>query len=67
MAEAYVEYEVGTVNVELPYDADLIDELKSTIPSEGRAWNPDRKVWVFTPNWWPEARRIIEQYMTVAD
>lgn len=67
MSMAQVEYEVGTVSVEMPYDRELIEELKATIPAMGRKWNGTRKVWVFTADWWDEAQRIIGQYFEIED
>ena len=64
---AHVEYEVGLVLVEMPYEPDLIAELKSEIPANDRAWNPARQVWEITPTWWPQARKIIEEYFPVED
>lgn len=67
MSMAQVEYEVGTVSVEMPYDKELIAELKGVIPVTGRKWNSSRRVWVFTDDWWDEAQRIIGQYFEIED
>ena len=32
-----------------PYDADLVNELKTLIPSGDRKWNPTLKAWTVTP------------------
>lgn len=36
----------GAIVLQTPYDANFIADLKSHIPYGGRAWDPQRKVWV---------------------
>jgi hypothetical protein len=67
VSEANVEYEVGTVLAVFPYDADLIERLKTEIPVHARAWVPDRKGWRFNDSYWDEASRIIEEFFPIVD
>jgi hypothetical protein len=64
---ATVEYDVGMVWVDFDYNREMIEELKAEIPHANRTYDPVDKRWGFTPSWWDAARRIIEQYMTIAD
>jgi hypothetical protein len=53
--------------VDFDYNREMIEELKAEIPHANRTYDPVDKRWGFTPSWWDAARRIIEQYMTIAD
>lgn len=64
---AYVEFDTGQVIVEMPYDRELIDEIKEAFDWPDRAWDGKRKAWTFVPPVWDEARRLIEKYFTVMD
>jgi hypothetical protein len=37
--------------LKVPYDARLVEILKKAIPSDGRSWMPDKKVWTIHPDW----------------
>lgn len=65
MSMAHVEYEVGTVSVEMPYDAELIARLKAELPVGARRW--DGSNWVITDSWWDTARRLIQEYYEISD
>lgn len=67
MKEASVEYEIGFVRVEFPYDADLIDELKELVPGSQRTFDWDTKTWTINDEWWDRAKALIEDHYPISD
>ncbi len=67
MEEVTVEYEVGYVTVDMPYNKDLIDRLKTEIHPNERHWDSVRKVWLINDAFWEEARAIIEDFFVVVE
>lgn len=45
-----------------PYNPGLVQDLKMFIPSEGRRWDKDKKVWLIDPAYGKELKRLVKQY-----
>lgn len=67
MDEAAVEYDVGFVTVDMPFDQELIDRLKEEIPPDERHWDSGRGLWLINDGYWKEARVIIEEFMVIIE
>lgn len=67
LEEAAVEYEIGFVTIDMPYNEDLIDRLKTEIHPNERHWDADRKVWLVNDGFWEEARAIIEDFYVIVE
>lgn len=44
------------------YDADVIAELKRTIPGRHRRWDSGRKAWLIDVWSWPLAERVFQEF-----
>ncbi len=65
--EATVEYDVGFVTIEMPFDQELIDRLKEEIPPDERHWDAGQGVWLINDGHWITARAIIEEFMVIVE
>lgn len=64
---ASVFFDVGTVDIDTPYDSEFVDALKAALPYSARTWDGDRRVWVISSEWWAVARAVVEEYFDVAE
>lgn len=64
---ASVHYDVGSVEVDCPYNEDFIADLKAALPSHARSWDGSRRVWVIAGEFWDQASEIVERYFTLVE
>jgi hypothetical protein len=57
----------GEVELTFPFDADLVDDLKSEIPARFRAWDKDEKVWRVIGAYAPTAIDLLLEYFPSAE
>jgi len=55
----------GGLALECTYDADLIRDLKSRIPADGRRWDPDRKRWLIGAQYGDLVAKLCTAYLGV--
>ena len=67
MEEATVEYDVGFVTIDMPFNQEVIDRLKEEIPPDERHWDDGRKVWAVNDRYWITARAIIEEFFVITE
>jgi hypothetical protein len=67
MRTATIRTSPSGIDVSTPYESDFVDALKATVPSRGRKWDSDRKMWTITPAYIDDAVRLLEQYFHVVD
>ena len=49
-ARIWMDNELGAYRIQTPYNVDFITEFK-VIPSSARTWEPENKLWLFSPEW----------------
>ena len=59
---ADLRYYANTIEARIPYNAELIADLKVVIPSHARRWNPASKVWEIGRSWEEDLRDLLHQY-----
>lgn len=64
---ASLHFTVGSVEVECPYNAEFIADLKAALPSYARAWDGQQRVWSIAGEWWEQAEEIVVRYFTIAE
>lgn len=42
----------GTIGVRFPYNREVVDLLKGTVPARARSWDPNASVWTLTADTW---------------
>lgn len=52
----------GGVILSFPYLAELIDELKCTVPYQAQAYDPSTKTWTISMLYAPAAVRLLKRY-----
>jgi hypothetical protein len=52
--------------LECPYDADFIEELKSTVPPDERKWDSVRKQWWISDAWLDEVDALLREHFEVS-
>jgi hypothetical protein len=62
-----VHFDQGTVELDCPYDAEFVDELKGALPGHARRWDGDRRVWVISSEWWDAAADVISGYFDLLE
>jgi hypothetical protein len=51
----------GSICMESPYDAGLVERLKVSIPYDGRSWDPSRKRWLISMLYEPDLLDLLQQ------
>lgn len=66
-AYIWIDDNTGLVKIRTPYHKAFVEELKDRIPSSGRRWKKEEKVWETDPSFLGELRRITSLFFDITE